>query len=200
MFHMFAFEVVNASSEYLIRVMLGAAALALALVSAYLLVRALVRIGGGAPKSGSEDLAHDELESPVVLDDTDTPWDSPRPAMRLAMRCHPCVPVEAVDLESWFSRRVAELREAAPSATVRLLRIAEKLPTSVVSSGWLLELEIPDYALPFRAGALGDTLADLYRDLRFLGLEPTLLAPKKMSDLFLGSRANGDATTPVGFA
>ena len=93
--------------------------------------------------------------------------------VRLAIRCHPCVPVPVDGLEGWLERHLDELRAAAPHATLRLSRLTQSGPSSELGIGWLLELESPE-GEPLLAGT---RLTDSLRDMRLLGLQPTLLAP-----------------------
>jgi hypothetical protein len=94
--------------------------------------------------------------------------------VRLAIRCHPRVPVTADELEDWLGQRVDDLRAEAPQATVRLSRLTQTAPGADLDIGWLVELELAeDEAL-----LAGHRLADALRDMRLLGLQPTLLAPR----------------------
>lgn len=102
--------------------------------------------------------------------------------IQLAIRCHSCVPVEAVELEDWFADQVDALREANPAAAIRLTRLTQKLPDSEVDAGWLLELEVPEESLLAGTDSVAEDLADIFRDMRFLGLEPRVLAPVSLSD------------------
>ena len=94
--------------------------------------------------------------------------------VQLAIRCLPCVPVSACDLQQWLERQVSELRAAAPHGTVRLSRLAQRRGSADLEIGWLVELEL-DESEPLLAG---HRLADALRDMRLLGLQPTLLAPR----------------------
>jgi hypothetical protein len=91
---------------------------------------------------------------------------------QLAIRCHPSAPVSPDELEGWLERQVDELRAAAPHATLRLSRLTQNGPNTDLSIGWLVELELAD-GEPLLGGQL---LADSLRDMRLLGLQPTLLA------------------------
>jgi hypothetical protein len=102
--------------------------------------------------------------------------------VQLAIRCHPCAPVSADELEGWLERQVDELRAAAPHATLRLSRLTQDGPSTDLNIGWLVELELADGEPLLR----GQLLADSLRDMRLLGLQPTLLAPPD-------GRANGRA-------
>jgi hypothetical protein len=93
--------------------------------------------------------------------------------LRLAIRCHPCVPVSADELEPWLAKQLDELRADAPRATVRLSRLTQGAPNLDLENGWLIELDLPD-GEPLLAG---HRLAGALRDMRLLGLQPTLLAP-----------------------
>lgn len=110
--------------------------------------------------------------------------------VQMSIRCHPCVPVAAEQLEQWLTERVAELRVEVPQGTVRLSRLTQHLPESDIAIGWLVELEL--FEVDFRR--LQSRIADAIRDMRLLGLQPTALAPVKSGRLTLGQStgANGD--------
>ena len=97
--------------------------------------------------------------------------------VQLAIRCHPCAPVAADELEGWLERQVHELRAAAPQGTLRLSRLTQDGPSSDLKIGWLIELELAD-GEPLLGGRL---LVDSLRDMRLLGLQPTVLAPRDVS-------------------
>jgi hypothetical protein len=91
--------------------------------------------------------------------------------MQVAIRCHPYAPVASDELEEWLAREVDGIRAAAPDATVRLMRLSQPLSTGRVAVGWLIELEGLSGAV-----ALTDLQLDaVLRDMRLLGLQPTLL-------------------------
>jgi hypothetical protein len=93
--------------------------------------------------------------------------------VQFAIRCLPRVPVATEDLEHWLEQELNDLRSVAPQGTIRLSRLTQELPTSEVGIGWLIELELPE-----DEPLLGcDRLASVLRDLRLLGLQPTLLVP-----------------------
>jgi hypothetical protein len=94
--------------------------------------------------------------------------------VQLAIRCHPRVPVSADELERWLEWQVDDLRAATPHGTVRLSRLTQGGPGAELEIGWLVELELAEDE-PLLAG---DRLADALRDMRLLGLQPTLLAPR----------------------
>jgi hypothetical protein len=94
--------------------------------------------------------------------------------VQLAIRCQPCVPVAVDELEGWLELEVHELRAAAPHGTVRLSRLTQGAPSTELEIGWLVELEL-DEAEPLLAD---HRLADVLRDMRLLGLQPTVLAPR----------------------
>ena len=92
--------------------------------------------------------------------------------VQLAIRCHPVVPVAADELEQWLEQEVRDLRADAPAGIIRLSRLTQG-PTADYDIGWLVELELP-------AGEpllTGHRLDEALRDMRLLGLQPTLLAP-----------------------
>ena len=77
------------------------------------------------------------------------------------------------ELEGWLRRQVGELRADAPHATVRMSRLTQEGPSVELEIGWLVELELAEDE-PLVAG---HGLADVLRDMRLLGLHPTLLSP-----------------------
>jgi hypothetical protein len=91
--------------------------------------------------------------------------------VQLAIRCQPRVPVSPDELEGWLELEVKELRSLAPHATVRLSRLSQGACDSQLNIGWLIELELEPNA-PLLAG---DRLSRALRDMRLLGLQPTLL-------------------------
>jgi hypothetical protein len=94
--------------------------------------------------------------------------------LQLAIRCHPCVPVSADELEPWLEKQLDELRADAPHGTLRLSRLTQGAPDLDLENGWLIELDLPK-GEPLLTG---NRLADALRDMRLLGLQPTLLAPQ----------------------
>jgi hypothetical protein len=93
--------------------------------------------------------------------------------LQLAIRCHPCVPVSADELETWLEQQLAELRADAPHGTLRLSRLTQGAPDLDLEIGWLIELDLPEDERLLSERRLADVL----RDMRLLGLQPTLLAP-----------------------
>ena len=93
--------------------------------------------------------------------------------MQLAIRCHPRVPVSADELERWLEQQVEKMRTESPQGTIRLSRLTQGLPNVDIDIGWLVELELP-VGQPLLNG---DRLSAVLRDMRLLGLQPTLLAP-----------------------
>ena len=102
--------------------------------------------------------------------------------MQLTIRCHPCVPVFADELEQWLEQQVSEIRAESPQGTVRLSRLTQGLPNVDIDIGWLVELELP-MGQPLLNR---DRLSAVLRDMRLLGLQPTLLAPVQLSDWSVG--------------
>jgi hypothetical protein len=93
--------------------------------------------------------------------------------VQLAIRCHPNVPLSVDELERWLEHQVSDLRAEAPHGTIRLSRLTQGLPTIELDIGWLVEFEL-DEGEPLLAG---DRLVDAIRDMRLIGLQPTLLKP-----------------------
>ena len=104
--------------------------------------------------------------------------------VQLAIRCHPVVPVSAGELEQWLEQRLNELRAEAPLGVIRMSRLTPGRARSGCYIGWLVELELPEEAPLLADDALGDAL----RDMRLLGLQPTLLAPAPADGQSPGSR------------
>jgi hypothetical protein len=94
------------------------------------------------------------------------------PMLKLTIRCHPGVPVEPGELESWLTAQISELRAGAPRAIIRLSRLTQHFANDA-AIGWLLELEIPEGSPLLSEGRLTNAMADM----RLLGIEPTALAP-----------------------
>jgi hypothetical protein len=94
---------------------------------------------------------------------------------QIAIRCHRCAPVAADEVEQWLAGELERLRDDAPRAVLRLLRLTQQAPTGEVEIGWLIELEAASGAPEFD----GETLAPVVRDLRLLGLQPTVLQEKQ---------------------
>lgn len=106
---------------------------------------------------------------------------------QLAIRCHPYSPVSNDEVDAWLRAEVDRLGERAPQAALRLLRLRQPLPTGDADVGWLIELDPAGGAPPLDE----DELTRVLRDLRLLGLQPTLLEAGAMA----GSdfRRNGGA-------
>jgi hypothetical protein len=93
--------------------------------------------------------------------------------LHLAIRCRSGHPIAREELEGWLELEVKDLRTEARQATVRLSRLIEEDPDPEVHAGWLIELEVePDEPL-----TVASRLPQLLRDMRLLGLHPTLLTP-----------------------
>ena len=95
----------------------------------------------------------------------------------LLIRCRSCTPASAGELSGWLEERVAELREGTPQLLVRLTRLAQDLPGATVDDGWLIEVELQGQQVDGPFTALMATLEEILRDMRILGLDPTLLVP-----------------------
>ena len=88
----------------------------------------------------------------------------------MVIRCHPRAPVASEDLEEWLEDAVGRVRDdlTAPTA-VRFFRVTECLPSGREMAGWLVEID------PGEGRVAADLDLDgLIRDMRLLGLEPTL--------------------------
>ena len=89
---------------------------------------------------------------------------------KLAIRCHPCSPITTAEVEDWLRAEVERLRDQAPHAALRLLRLNQAFPSGDAEVGWLIELDAAGGAPPLDE----EELAQILRDLRLLGLQPTL--------------------------
>jgi hypothetical protein len=95
----------------------------------------------------------------------------------LIVRCRSCTPTSAAELTDWLEAKAAELREGTPGLVVRLTRLAQDLPSATVDDGWLLEVELPGVEKDGPFTMLMSSLEEIIRDMRVLGLDPTLLVP-----------------------
>jgi hypothetical protein len=81
--------------------------------------------------------------------------------LQLAIRCHPCVPVSADELEPWLENQLDQLRADAPRGTLRLSRLTQSAPDMDLEIGCLVELDLPE-GEPLLTGR---RLADAVRDI-----------------------------------
>jgi hypothetical protein len=109
--------------------------------------------------------------------------------VQLSIRCHPVAPVFADELEQWLERQVSHLRKEAARGTIRLLRLTQELPDVSLDIEWQLELELPEEEPLLERDRLADTL----RDMRLLGLQPTIFAPLNLP----GGSKSGDGHAGV---
>jgi hypothetical protein len=96
----------------------------------------------------------------------------------LAIRCHPSAPVPAEELEQWLGQEVERLRASAPQAVLRLVRLTQRLPSGDVDIGWMIELDAANGEPVLDE----DGLATVVRDMRLLGLQPTVLRVSEHDD------------------
>ena len=115
-------------------------------------------------------------------------WVDNRPMIQLTIRCHPLVPVATDELERWLEIEVHDLRAEAPQGTIRLSRLTQASEGADLDIGWLLELELPE-GQPLLAR---DRIAAALRDMRLLGLQPTMLTPIDLSDWSSAANAPRD--------
>jgi hypothetical protein len=97
--------------------------------------------------------------------------------------------VPPAELEEWLELQLDQLRSNAP-VIARMSRLTQALPNREVAAGWLIEVELTDESHPLDREDLIDALADVFTDMRFLGMQPMLLFPHDLSDL---SRALDEA-------
>jgi hypothetical protein len=99
---------------------------------------------------------------------------------QVTIRCHPYMPVALEEQGRWLEREADALRAQTPPGSVCLSRLQEDRPSGSAGVGWLLELDFP-------AGELtGERLTATLRDLRLLGLQPTLWVHDQPEDLSAG--------------
>jgi hypothetical protein len=103
---------------------------------------------------------------------------------KVTILCHPVTPVAPAELEDWLGLQLDQLRSNAP-VIVRVSRLTQALPSSEVAAGWLIEVELTDESQPLDRDELFGALADVFNDMRFLGMQPMLLFPHDLSDLSL---------------
>jgi hypothetical protein len=103
---------------------------------------------------------------------------------KVTILCHPVTPVPPAELEDWLELQLDQLRSKA-QVIVRMSRLTQALPSSEIAAGWLVEVELTDESHPLDHDDLTDALADVFNDMRFLGMQPMLLFPHDLSDLSL---------------
>jgi hypothetical protein len=96
----------------------------------------------------------------------------------LLIRCRSCTPASTVELTDWLEDKVAQLRSDVPRLLVRLTRLVQDLPVASVDDGWLIELQLEGEQKDEPSGPLMASLEEILRDMRILGLDPVLLAPR----------------------
>jgi hypothetical protein len=96
----------------------------------------------------------------------------------LLIRCRSCTPASTVELTDWLEDKVAQLRADVPRLLVRLTRLVQDLPVAIVDDGWLIELQLEGEERDEPSGPLMASLEEILRDMRILGLDPVLLAPR----------------------
>ncbi|MBS1888166.1 MAG: hypothetical protein JSU06_13355 [Actinobacteria bacterium] len=90
---------------------------------------------------------------------------------QIAVRCHPYAPLATDEVQKWLTAEVGRLREDAPEAAIRLLRLSQAGPEGEIGVGWQIELGV---TLP-EAPLDQQSLSHLLGDLRLLGLQPSVL-------------------------
>jgi hypothetical protein len=110
---------------------------------------------------------------------------------KLAIVCHPSVPVPPDELEQWLEHQVIDLREAAPGGTVRMSRLTQALPSRDVDGGWLLQLELSGR----QRLLVNDRLVEALRDMRLLGFQPTVLMPMEELEWTAAASQGSDASS-----
>jgi hypothetical protein len=102
------------------------------------------------------------------------------PMGSLVIRCRSCTPASTTELTEWLEDKLAQLRTGTPRLQVRLTRLVQDLPAATVDDGWLIEVQREGDAPGEGSGPLMDSLEEVLRDMRILGLDPTLLVPRRL--------------------
>ena len=103
---------------------------------------------------------------------------------RLAIRCQPASPTPTKEVEQWLEHEVERLRAGTPHASFHVHRITATESTGDVGTGWLIELDATGGGDPLDREGVDAVL----RDLRLLGLCPTLLRTLENGDTPAGPR------------
>ena len=110
------------------------------------------------------------------------------PMAQTAIRCHPCMPASTADLQRWLEEQVGGLRADVAEGTIRLSSLTQAMPSGELVIGWLVELDLPDVE-SFLSRARGATLL---RDMRLLGLQPTVW-PRRPDDHLAAIHAQSES-------
>jgi hypothetical protein len=97
---------------------------------------------------------------------------------RLAIHCQPASAVPTQEVERWLKQEVERLRAGTPHASFHLHRITATESTGDTRTGWLIELDATSGDEPLDHEHVDAVL----RDLRLLGLRPTLLRALENGD------------------
>lgn len=98
----------------------------------------------------------------------------------LVIRCRSCTPASTVELTDWLEAKVADLREQEPRLLIRLTRLRQELADAAIDDGWLIEVELPADPAGGLPAPVAATLEEALRDMRILGLAPTVLVPARL--------------------
>jgi hypothetical protein len=102
-------------------------------------------------------------------------WCDHRPVSALTIRCD--IPSRATrELERWLAAQLKSLEELFPSTTANLARLDGTAADRVHREGRLITMDLADPGLAGHA-RFEKAIGDLLRDLRFLGITATVLAP-----------------------
>ena len=96
----------------------------------------------------------------------------------LTIRCHPVAPVPLDQLERRLEALVDRLGAERPRKRIRLFRLTQGCPGGDLGTGWLLELELAESE--WRRGR--KRIAAVLADMRSLGLQTTVLAPRARAE------------------
>lgn len=98
----------------------------------------------------------------------------------LVVHCRSCTPASNVELTDWLEEKVTELRQGTPRLLVRLTRLVQDLPEATVDDRWLIEAELQGERPQGPFTSLMASLTEILREMRILGLDPTLLVPVRL--------------------
>ena len=95
----------------------------------------------------------------------------------MMIRCRSCTPVPTAELSDWLRTKVEELRTEAPHLPVRVSRLKQDLADASIDDGWLITIELSEKQSEAALDLDGGLLGEMLRDMRILGLSPSVLAP-----------------------
>ncbi len=96
---------------------------------------------------------------------------------QIAIRCRPCSRVAPAEMERWLNEEVTRIYDGVPEMTGCLWRLSREGIDDETGVGWQIELCMASSASPFDHKGL----TELLRDLRLVGVEPSVLSEEAPS-------------------